>query len=132
MRPRDQGGRGLVDDLLGIFSWRSPDPEDHEANYRRPIPTREYVRTIVKFLLGIAAALWFRSASSDGVDEGADLTVAFGSLLVALGAVDLFYLRNHDIELIFLKTRTQQIGVRWALAIAGALLLGAGLASYGS
>ena len=132
MTPGEQRGRGPLEDLLGAFSFRRIDPEDHEANYRRPIPRSEYIRVALKFTLGIVAIVWFRFASSDGFDEGAEMTLAFASLLVALGVVDLVYLRDHEIELIFLKTKAQQIRARWALVLVGALLLGAGLASYGS
>ena len=105
------------------------DPDDLEANYRKPIPRRELIRLYLKAALGVTAGLWFKFASETRSHEGAKLALAVGAALMGVGLVDLLYLRRYEIEQIFLTSRRQQIVVRVVVLLAGlALLVGGGLA----
>ena len=106
------------------------DPDDREANYRKPIPRRELIRLYAKAALVVAAGMWFKFASETRSHEGAKLSLALGAALVGAGLVDLFFLRRHEIEQIFLTSRRQQIAVRAVVLLAGLALLVAGGLAY--
>ena len=106
------------------------DPYDREANYRRPIDRGDVIRLSVKALLVVACGAWFKFASDDRANEGAELTLAAGVALVGVGLIDLAYMRGHDIDQMFLTTRPLQIAARWALVVAGFGLVAAALVAY--
>ena len=106
------------------------DPNDREANYKRPVPDAERYRIGIKAAAAVVAGVAFRFAISDRANEGAKFAMAVGSALLVAGVTDLVYMRKHDLELIFLKTKTQQRLVQRLVVAAGALLLLAGLLAY--
>lgn len=106
------------------------DPYDREANYRRPIERADVVRLTTKVVLVVAAGVWFKFASDTPVHEGAKLVIALGLALVGAGVTDLLYLRTHEIEQMFLDSRTAQVRARWMLVALGVGLVVAALVAY--
>ena len=111
------------------------DPNDREANYKRPVPRSEAIRTGAKFILAAAAGGWLWLATADGcnVDDlhdvctpadrssGTKLVLAVGTVLLLAGVIDLAYLRSHEIELVFARHKKQQVIARWVMVAAGLL-----------
>lgn len=106
------------------------DPDDLEANYRRPIPRRELIRIYSKAVVGVGAGLWFKFSSETRTHEGAKLAMALGVVLLGAGLIDLLILKRHEIEQIFLTSRRMQIVVRACVLAAGVALLVAGSLAY--
>ncbi|HYI44571.1 MAG TPA: hypothetical protein VE174_03810 [Actinomycetota bacterium] len=106
------------------------DPNDREANYRRPIDRWDVIRLSAKALLVGACGVWFKFASDDRANEGAELTLAAGVALVGAGLIDLAYMRSHDIDQMFLNTRPMQSAARWGLVVVGIGLVTAALVAY--
>lgn len=99
------------------------DPNDREANYRRPVPRADIIRLGVKTAIAVTAGLGFRLVSLDGKDEGAKLVAALGVALLGAGIADLVYMRTNELEQIFLKSVGQQRLVAAAVAALGLILL---------
>lgn len=78
----------------------------------------------------VGAGVWFKFASDDRANEGAELTLAAGVALVGAGLIDLVYMRNHDIDQMFLNTRPMQVAARWGLVVAGIGLVVAAFVAY--
>ena len=106
------------------------DPDDREANYRRPVPRRELIRLYAKAVLVVLAGLWFKLASETRSHEGAKLALAFGAALTGTALIDLLYLRRFEIDQIFLTSRTQQVAARGVVLVVGLGLLVAGALAY--
>ncbi len=101
---------------------------DLEANYRKPVPRIEVIRIAVKFAIAAAAGVWFKFSIEDGAREGAKLSFAVGATMAGAAIVDLLYLRGHEIELIFLRDKRQQVVARSVLLLAGLAIAFAALA----
>ena len=106
------------------------DPNDREANYRKPVPAAERYRIGIKAAAVVLAGVIYRFASLDRSEEGAKLVMAIGAALLVAGVTDLIYMRNHELELIFLKSTKQQRLVHIGMAMAGIALLAAGRLAY--
>ena len=106
------------------------DPNDLEANYKRPVPEAERYRIGIKAGAAVLAAVAFRFAIADRSDEGAKFAMAVGAALLVAGITDLVYMQKHDLELIFLKTKAQQQLVQRLVVAGGVLLVLAGLLAY--
>ena len=111
--------------------WEN-DPHDREANYKRPIPAAERYRIGIKAAGAVLAGVAYRFAVVDRSHEGAKFCLALGTALLVAGITDLVYMRNHELEQIFLKTPAQQRLVQKFVAVAGLALLGAGTLAYPS
>jgi hypothetical protein len=106
------------------------DPNDREANYKRPVPAAERYRIGIKAFAALAAAIAVRFWVEDRSAQGAKLTIALGATLLIAAVTDLVYMRKHDLELIFLKTPEQQRLVQKGVVVAGLALLAAGTLAY--
>ena len=106
------------------------DPNDLEANYKRPIPRADVIRLTVKAAVAVAAGVAWRFAILDGMHEGAKLVIALGVALAFAGVADLVYMQRYELEQIFLTSRESQILVRIGLAAGGVVLLAAGMLAY--
>ena len=104
------------------------DPNDREANYRRPIPFAERIRLGIKGAAVVAAYLWIRSRMDDTTNLGAEVAVAVGCVVALSGAIDFAYAARDKLELIFMKNRAQQMAWQAAFFAAGVVLLGLGAA----
>ncbi len=111
------------------WPWEK-DPNDREANYRRPVARAEVIRLSVKAAIAVAAGIGFRFASLDAADEGAELAIALGAAVAGAGITDLVYMRRHEIEQIFLTSPSRQRLARVGLVLAGVALLVAGTLAY--
>jgi hypothetical protein len=119
--------------------WEN-DPNDREANYRRPVPQIEIVRIGAKFVWAgvVGGWLWFATRDRCEVDQlhdicrpiatnaGAKLSLAVGAIMTVAAVIDLLYLRSHEIELIFARTKSQQVAGRMVLLAVGLLALSTG------
>ena len=104
------------------------DPDDREANYRRPIPMSERIRLVAKAAAVVAAFLYVRATTADGSNVGAKLLVAIGAVLVVAGSVDLAWTLRGKLDHVFITSRRLQVAAPAAVLAAGAAMLFGGTA----
>ena len=108
------------------FPWEK-DPNDREANYRRPIAIHEKVRLTIKAVSVLGAFAFVRFMTSDGRDVGAEFLIAIGGPVAIAGIVDVIWTLQGRLEHVFLESRPMQIAAHAAMAVAGVALVVAGV-----
>ena len=108
------------------------DPNDREANYKRPIAQHEKVRLTVKGASAAAAFLFIMYMTRDRQDVGAEFLIAIGAPLLIAGVMDLVWTLQDRLEHIFIESRALQLAAHGAMAIIGAAMLTAGVVAKGS
>ncbi len=102
------------------------DPNDREANYRRPIAQDEKVRLVAKAAAVLGAFLFIKNATADRQDVGAEFMIGFGAPLLLAGVLDLVWTLRGRLEHVFIESRSLQLTAHGALALLGLALLVAG------
>ena len=108
------------------------DPNDREANYRRPIPQHEKVRLTIKGAAAVAGFLFVMSATRDRHDVGAELLIGVGAPLVVAGYIDLIATLEGRLDHIFIDSRPLQIASHIGVALAGAVMVVVGFLARAS
>ena len=108
------------------------DPNDREANYRRPVAQHEKVRLTVKGASAAAAFLFIMSMTRDRRDVGAEFLIGLGAPLLIAGTMDLVWTLQERLEHIFIESRTLQLAAHTGMALVGAGMLTAGLVAKGT
>ena len=109
----DRGGRAK-------WPWER-DPNDKEANYRRPIPPAERIRLGLKGAIVVGVFLAIRAAV-DRSDPGPKLLVIVGAALALVGLIDLVWTVRGNLEHVFIESRPAQLAAHGALALGGVAL----------
>lgn len=99
--------------------WQK-DPDDREANYKRPIKRADQIRLLARGIVIAVAYLWFRTREQTGDHEGAAAAAALGACIAFAGSLGVWAARRGELEEIFFSSRRHQV---WAQA----LLTGSGL-----
>lgn len=105
------------------------DPNDHEANYRHPVPLSERLRLGLKAAIAVGAFLAVRqiAVSGDRSLIGPKILIVAGVAVAMAGAIDLVWTLRGKLEHIFVETRPAQIVLHAGVSIAGAVATMAGI-----
>ena len=107
------------------FPWEK-DPNDREANYRRPIAEHEKVRLVAKAASVVGAFFFIRSMTADHRDVGAEFLIGVGAPLLLAGTLDLIWTIRGRLEHVFIESRSLQLAAHGALAVLGLAMVFAG------
>lgn len=113
------------------FPWEK-DPNDREANYRRPIPRHEKVRLTAKAAAAAAGFLFAMDATRDRADVGAEFLIGVGGPLVLAGVLDLIWTLQGRLEHIFIESRPLQLASHAGMAMVGMVMFIGGLVARSS
>ena len=102
------------------------DPNDKEANYRRPVATSEKVRLTAKAAAAVAGFLFIMTATRDRNDVGAEFAIGIGGPLLIAGALDVVWTLQGRIEHLFIESRPLQLAAHAGMALVGVALVAAG------
>ena len=108
------------------------DPNDREANYRKPIPQSEKVRLLTKAGAAVGAFLFIQEATGDRRDVGAEFAIGIGAALLVAGVVDLVWTLRGELEHMFIESRSLQLALHATMALVGLGMLVAGLIVRGT
>ena len=108
------------------------DPNDREANYRRPIATDEKLRLTLKAAAAVAGFFFVMSATRDRADIGAEMMIGVGAPLLLAGVLDVIWTLRGRLEHIFIESRALQLASHVLLAVTGAAVLIGGLIARGT
>lgn len=103
------------------------DPNDREANYKRPVPQHEKVRLLLKAASVVGAFAFVRTVTRDRSDVGAELLIALGGPLLLAGVLDAIWTLQGRLEHVFIESRPLQLAAHGGVAALGLGLLLAGL-----
>ena len=103
------------------------DPNDKEANYRRPIPDHEKIRLLAKGASVVAAFFFITNTTKDRSDVGAEFLIGVGGPLLLAGVLDLIWTLRGQLEHVFIESRSLQLASHSLVATIGVAMLGAGL-----
>ena len=103
------------------------DPNDKEANYRRPIPVYEKGRLLVKAAAAGAGLFFVINATRDRADIGAEFLIGIGGPLLLAGLLDVIWTQRGWLEHVFIESRPMQLGFHSLMAVVGAGMLVGGL-----
>lgn len=108
------------------------DPNDKEANYRRPIPVYEKGRLLAKAAAAGAGLYFVINATRDRADIGAEFLIGLGGPLLLAGVLDVIWTLRGWIEHVFIESRPLQLGFHTLMAVTGATMLIGGLITRAS
>lgn len=109
-----------------LSAWQR-DPNDREANYRRPVPQEERVRLGLKGALVVAGFLFIMNATRDRSDVGAEFAIGVGGPLLVAGVMDVIWTLRGRLEHVFIESRPLQLAAHAAMAVTGMVLVAAGV-----
>ena len=113
------------------FPWEK-DPNDREANYKRPVPQHEKVRLTAKVASVVAGFAFIRLMTEDRSDVGAEFLIGFGAPLLVAGMLDLVWTLQGKLEHIFVESRPLQLVLHGGMATIGLAMLVAGAMAKGT
>lgn len=99
------------------------DPNDREANYRRPIPEHEKIRLVVKAAAVVGAFLFIKTMTSDRTDVGAEFLIGVGAPVLIAGVLDVIWTLRGRLEHVFIEGRAMQLIAHGATALLGAAMV---------
>jgi hypothetical protein len=102
------------------------DPNDREANYRRPIAQDEKARLTAKGLSVLAGFFFIMTMTEDRTDVGAEFAIGVGAPLLVAGILDVVWTLRGRLEHVFLESRAVQLAAHGAMALVGGALVVAG------
>lgn len=108
-----------------LSAWQR-DPNDREANYRRPIAQEERIRLGIKGALAFGGFLYVMSMTRDRTDVGAEFLIGIGAPLLVAGTIDAIWTLRGRLEHVFLESRPLQLAAHWGLAALGLTMVVAG------
>lgn len=103
------------------------DPNDREANYRRPIEQTEKVRLVLKAVAVLGAFLFIKSATADRSDVGSEFLIGIGAPLIVAGVLDFVWTVRGRLEHTFIESRPLQLAAHAGMGLLGAGMMAAGL-----
>ena len=104
------------------------DPNDREANYRRPVATSEKVRLVAKAAAAVAGFFFIMTTTGDRNDVGAEFAIGIGAPLLLAGVLDVVWTLQGRLEHVFIESRSLQLAAHAGMALVGAGLVVAGVA----
>jgi len=107
------------------LAWEK-DPNDKEANYRRPIAQAEKVRLVLKGASAVAAFLFIKNATADRHDVGAEFLIGIGAPLLLAGVLDVIWTLRGKLEHVFIDSRSLQLAAHAGLGLVGLAMVIAG------
>lgn len=113
------------------WPWEK-DPEDREANYRKPVPQTEKVRLTIKGAAVVAGFLFIMETTKDQSDVGPEFAIGVGLPLLAAGAIDVVWTMKGRLEHVFLESKPMQLAAHSAMGLIGAAMVVAGLLVKGA
>lgn len=108
------------------------DPNDKEANYRRPIPQHEKIRLTAKAAAAVAGFFFVMNETRDRRDVGAEFLIGIGAPLLLAGLLDVIWTAQGRLEHVFIESRALQFVSHAAMALVGAGMLVGGLIARSS
>lgn len=108
------------------FPWEK-DPNDREANYRRPIPEHEKVRLVAKAAAVVGAFLFIKTVTADRTDVGAEFSIGVGAPLLIAGVLDFVWTLRGRLEHVFIESRPMQLAAHGGTALLGLVMVVAGV-----
>jgi hypothetical protein len=108
------------------------DPNDREANYRKPIAQDEKVRLTAKGASVLAGFFFIMTMTEDRVDVGAEFAIGIGAPLLLAGVLDVIWTLRGRLEHVFLESKASQLAAHGAMALVGGALLVAGVVGKGA
>ena len=103
------------------------DPNDKEANYRRPIPQHEKFRLTAKVAAAAAGFIFVINATRDRADVGAEFLIGLGGPLLVAGLLDVIWTLEGRLEHVFIESRTLQLFSHVLVAAIGLAMLVGGV-----
>ena len=103
------------------------DPNDREANYRRPVATAEKVRLVAKAAAAVAGFFFIMTATRDRSEVGAEFAIGIGAPLLLAGVLDVVWTVQNRLEHIFIESRPLQLVAHAGMALVGAALVVVGV-----
>ena len=102
------------------------DPNDREANYRRPVAQDEKVRLTAKGISVVVGFFFIMTMTEDRTDVGAEMAIGFGGPLLLAGILDVVWTLRGRLEHVFIESRALQLAAHGAMAFVGGVLVVAG------